>query len=120
MQQQLGLTLKVSFALFALGTVIFFLSSSLDKTLWFTVGGGLALMNLFFAVWVARQGLHSNASKGVFLGLIMIKSFTFLLVIAGILVFLKPALLPFTLGVGIVIFGSVLAALGEVRKLRRL
>ncbi len=99
-----------------IGLTGFYFWSGLEAFLWFAVGGGLAVVNIFFAAWVLRFGFQGVKQKGMFLGILMVKSLTFLAVVACILMFLKPLLLPFTLGLGVVIFSTVLAALWESRK----
>jgi len=113
---ELKTTLKISILVYLLGVLFFYSKEGGESALWFGVGGGLAAVNVFFAAWVVRNGLSSFQSKGVFLSLVLAKSFSFLTVVAGILMFLKPLLLPFTLGLGIVIFSSIIAAAWEIRR----
>lgn len=112
---QLKTTLRASFFAFLVGCVLFYFLKGLDDCLWFALGGGLALVNIFVAAWSIRFGFHSVKKAGVFTGLLLLKSLSFLAVIAVVLVFLKPLLLPFTLGITIVIVGALLAALWELK-----
>jgi hypothetical protein len=113
---KLTLTVRAALLLYAVGMVIFFVRDQ-DQMTWFALGGGLALVNILAAAWSVKMGLISLQKSGLILGLFLVKSFTFLALVAAILLFLKPMLLPFTLGLGIVIVGSVGAAIWESRHL---
>ncbi len=115
----LKITIRVATLLFVLGYFLFFFAGSSDDSIWFAVGGGLGLINLILAGLLVKFGLKSTLHKGLFLGLLLLKSLVFVMTIALVLVFLKPKLLPFTLGVGIVIFGAIGAAAFESRHLLR-
>jgi len=112
---QLRTTLRASFLAFLAGVLAFYFIEGLDSALWFALGGALALMNVFLAAWSIRMGMASIKKAGIFTGLLFFKSLSFLAVIAVVLVFLKPLLLPFTLGITIVIVGALLAALWELK-----
>lgn len=114
---QLRKTLLVSFSLFLLGTLVFLIARGLESALWFAFGGGLALVNFYLAMIAVSRGLENIKNASIFIGLILFKSLTFILLIAVILMFLKPQLLAFTLGIGVVIFGAVVSALIERRHL---
>jgi hypothetical protein len=114
----LSLTIRTSLLVFFTGLILFYFREK-SEWLWFAVGGGLALVNVLFAAAVVRLGLKSVKNKAIFLGLLVIKSSTFVLLIGLVLVFLKPKLLAFTLGITVVIFGAIGAALYEVRHYRR-
>jgi hypothetical protein len=112
---ELKKTLKTSTGLYLAGVLAYVvLRPGYDEALWFAVSGGLALVNIFFAAWTIRFGFKSTQNKGLFLGLLLFKSMTFLMVVLVVLMFLKPLLLPFTLGISVVIVGAVGAALYEV------
>jgi len=112
----LKLTIRVALILYILGLIAFYFAEPEQMT-WFALGGGLAVFNILFAAWVVRIGFASLKGNSMVLGFFMFKNFTFLVLIAFILLFLKPMLLPFTLGLGLVIVGSVVAALWESRHL---
>ena len=112
-------TAKISFFLLIFGLVAFYIWMPLPFALWFGVGGGLTLLNVYFAIWAIRFGLGTLQKKSVFLGVLLIKSLSFVLAVAAILMFLKPLLLPFTLGIGLVIFGALGAALWEILKQKK-
>jgi hypothetical protein len=114
----LNLTVRFSLILYFAGIIAFYFAEKGDW-LWFAVGGGLALVNVLFAAMLVRVGMHSFKNKALFLGMLLAKSMLFILVVAMVLVFLKPRLLPFTLGVTVVIFGAIAAALYETRHLRK-
>jgi hypothetical protein len=109
-------TIQVALGIYFLGLIGAYFFRGFEWFLWFAVGGGLALVNVLYAFWTIRHGLTSVKSKGIFLGLLMFKSLTFVSVVAIILMMLKPLVLPFTLGLGIVIFASVGAAFWESRR----
>jgi len=111
---ELKTTVSISFIIYLLGSAGFYIFRGLEEALWFGIGGGLVLVNLFFALWTVKIGMKSAKNKAVFLGILLLKSMTFLMVVVVILMFLKPILLPFTLGIGVVIVGAVGAALLEV------
>src|SRR4051812_21148611 len=106
----LNLTIKCSLFILFVGTVWFYFCAPNDW-IWFLVGGGLALINILFAAFVVRLGFKSLRNRSLFLALLLVKSFTFVMVVALVVVFLKPKLLPFTSGVGLVIVGAIGAAL---------
>lgn len=115
---ELKSTLILSFAVYLLGCFVFYLQSGSESLLWFAIGGGLALVNVFFAAWAVRYGFKSLKRKALFLGLLLLKSFSFVLVVAAVIMFFKPLLLPFTLGLGLVIFSSVIVAFTKAGKIR--
>lgn len=112
-------TLKISILLYLAGVVGFAFWKGNEPALWFAFGGVLALVNVFFAAFVVRKGLESIRGKPFFLGLLFFKSLTFLMVVTVTLMFLKPQLLPFTLGIGVVIVGAVGAAFYEIKRFMR-
>jgi hypothetical protein len=112
---ELKITIRVAVVLFLSGFIFFYLFSSIESAAWFSVGGAMALVNLSSAAWIIRQGFKSLPSKAFFLGVLLLKSLAFVFLVGFVLVFLKPQLLPFTLGVGGVIFGSIGAAVLETR-----
>ena len=114
---ELKKTVRFTLILYIVGALLFFVFGGLDRGLWFGIGGGLALLNVFFALWTIRFGFKSTKNKGLFLGLLIMKSMTFLMVVLILLMFLKPVLLPFTMGISLVIFGAVAAALVESKSL---
>jgi len=83
---------------------------------WFGLGGALALVNVFLAAWSVKIGFNIIRQSTFFIGLLLLKSISFIGLIAVILVFLKPLLLPFTLGISVVIVGATLAAVWESRR----
>lgn len=107
--------LQLSVITSLIGALVIGLLQGREALLWFVLGSGLALVNLGVAAMVVRIGIGSIRNKGLFLGLLLMKTLTFLGVVAAFLVFMKPQLLPFTIGLGVVIFGSVFAALLESR-----
>ncbi|MDB5039107.1 MAG: hypothetical protein JWQ35_2635 [Bacteriovoracaceae bacterium] len=111
----LSLTIRIALLTYLAGILYFYFKEPTDW-IWFAIGGGLALINIFFAAFVVKFGMRSLKNKGLFLGLLLLKSVTFVAVVAVVLVLVKPKLLPFTLGVGVVIFGAIGAALFETRK----
>lgn len=113
---QLKITVRLAILIFLAGIGVAYALSGDEAALWFAVGGGLSLVNVCMAAWVVSFGLKSAKSKGIFLGFLMLKSLTFVLVVAVILMFLKPLLLPFTSGLGVVIFASIGAAVWEMRR----
>ena len=113
--EKLKLVIQISFLIFALGLLGFYFRDRED-TLWFGVGGGLTLVNLIFAYFVIKKGLTSLKSKGAFMFLVLLKSTSFVAVVAAILALLKPRVLPFTLGLALVMFGAVVAALWAARQ----
>lgn len=112
----LKITLRIGMALFVLGSTVFYWLMGFQNAAWFALGGALALFNVFVAAWSVRFGLSSLKKSATFVALLMIKSLSFLAVIAVVLIFLKPLLLPFTLGITTVIVSSVIAALWELRR----
>lgn len=116
---ELKRTFQVGLMVFLAGLIGFAVFQGTDAMLWFSIGGGLALVNLFFAVWAVAHGLGRIQKKAMVLGLLLMKSLTFVLLISIILMFLKPVLLPFTLGIAIVIVGATVTAIWESRKLLR-
>ena len=113
---KLRLPLIVSLSLFLIGLVAFYVLN-IQAFPWFALGGGLALINVLFASWVVKFVLNRLRTNWFVLGLFLLKSLTFLIVIAAVLILLKPMVLPFTLGLGLVIFGSIIAAAIESRHL---
>jgi hypothetical protein len=113
---QLKATIRAAFAIFLIGMAVTYFAYGYEAFLWFSVGAGLALVNVFFACWTVSNGLQNLQKKGIFLGLLLLKSSSFLVIVACILMFLKPLLLPFTLGLSIVIFASIGVALWESRR----
>lgn len=113
---KIKLSLIVSLILFFAGSIAYYFMN-IQAFPWFALGGGLALINVLFAAWVVKFGLDRLRANWFVLGLFLLKSLTFLVVIAAILILLKPMVLPFTLGLGLVIFGSIIAAGIESRHL---
>ena len=107
--------LKVSTVLFFIGLVAFYFAEGFDSALWFGIGGGIALFNFLIACFVVSSGLEKIRNKGLLLGALMFKSMSFVGVVAVVLMFTKPLIFPFTLGIGIVIFGLVVWAALESR-----
>jgi|GEM_PF-4258252 len=103
-----------SFSYF-IGILAFWLGKDFSSALWFAVGGGLTLLNFLLAASIVSRGIKMIKNRGLFLGLLLIKSLLFVAVICLVLMFTKPILLPFTLGIGIVIFGAVIAAILDGR-----
>lgn len=98
--------LLVSFVLAFVGSLAFYFLKGLEEAVWFAFGAGAALMNLLLAFFLVQRGLHGAKSKGLFLGFLLMKSLSFIALVAVVLLVLKPALLPFTSGIGIVIVGA--------------
>ncbi len=115
---QLRLTLSMSVLLMVSGSIAFYFLAGLKPMLWFSLGAGLALINVFAAAFAVRFGLQNLRKKPLFIGLLLLKSLTFFVVVAVVLVFLKPLVLPFTLGISVVIVGATVAALWEARRYR--
>ncbi|MBN8553838.1 MAG: hypothetical protein J0L93_00150 [Deltaproteobacteria bacterium] len=114
---KLTLTFRLGLVVYFIGFIFSYFYWGFEGFLWFAVGGGLALMNMYYAIWAVQRGLGGGAkSGGVFLMLLLFKSLTFVLLVGMILVLLKPLLLPFTLGLGVVIFASIGAAFWESRR----
>lgn len=107
--------IQVSVVIYVVG-IAFYSWFNASDLVWFALGGALALTNVLFAAWVVHKGLKEVRRKAVFLGLLLMKSLSFFVLIAIILMFLKPQLLPFTLGIGIVIFASTCVAAWESRR----
>jgi hypothetical protein len=117
---ELNKTIKVSVGLYLIGMAAFALfTKGWESCLWYSISGGLALINVFFAAWTVKFGFKSVTNKGLFFGLLFIKSMTFLMMVIMVLVILKPLVLPFTLGISVVIFGAVGAAIYEAGPLLR-
>lgn len=112
----LRLTLRFSILLFFVGFILFYSLSDFENTIWFALGGLLALVNLFVAALVVAFGLKSLKSATFFLIILLFKSLVFVSSVALVLVFLKPKVLPFTLGILLVIFGAIGAAFFESRR----
>lgn len=113
---ELKITLVISFVLLIGSTIGMFWWRGSEAGLWFAVGGILSFVNLMMASWAVQFSLLNVKKSSVFAFLLMIKSSLFLAIIAGILVFLKPHLLGFTLGLSLIIVSGVLAALVESRR----
>jgi hypothetical protein len=113
---ELRLTLRISLAVFIVGLAALYFWQGLEAMAWFGLGGILTLMNLFLVAWSLRFGLNNLRKSSLLMALLLVKTMSFLGVTAIVLVFLKPLLLPFTLGITIVIVGSILAALWESRR----
>lgn len=107
--------LKVSGVLYVLGLIAFFFAQGLEPAIWFGVGGGLALLNFMVACAVVGKGLSNIRRRGFMLGVLLIKSMSFVALVAFVLMFTKPQVFPFTLGIGIVIFGLTVWAVIESR-----
>lgn len=114
---ELKTTTRLAFLIYFLGVLGFFLLRNTEEMLWFAIGGGLALVNVALAAWSIRFGLENVKKSAIFLTLLLFKSLTFLTVVAAILFFLKPLVLPFTLGITIVIVGALLAGIWEARRM---
>jgi len=110
-------SLLLALGAYIIGFVCFWLFRDLSAALWFGIGGGLAMLNFLVAAYVVNQGFEKIRAKPLLFGLIFLKSMLFVAVVAVVLTFTKPQLLPFTLGIGLVIFGLVLWAAKEGRKL---
>ncbi len=106
----------ISVVLFLGGLLVASLLWSKKEALWFGVGGGIGLLNFMLGALFVRQGLKSLRRSGIFLFFLLIKSFAFVGVVAIVLMISRPALLPFTLGISLVIFGPLVWALWESRK----
>jgi len=115
----LKLSLRFCVALYLIGFGIFWYFKGLESGLWFGLGGGLSLLNVFLAAFSVRYGFENIKKSSIFVGFMLMKSLTFILVVATVLIFLKPQLLPFTLGISVVIVGATLLAFWELRKLKR-
>lgn len=103
----------IGLGLYLFGGLATALFMSIEACLWFLVGGGFALMNLMAASYLVTYGLPRWKNKLAFLGLLFLKSLSFIAMIAAVLMFAKPLLLPFTMGVGIVIFSLIVWAIRE-------
>lgn len=114
----LKITLWVSFFIFFAGTLGFGLTRGFESGLWFGVSAGMTLVNVMLGAWAVRFGLSRLKKAPLLLTVLLMKSTTFVMVVAVILAFLKPLVLPFTTGFAVVIVGAVLTAVWEIRRLR--
>ena len=112
----LKLTLIFSAVLLAASSVATFYWKGSEVGLWFTIGGLLSFVNLVMAAWAVHFSLLNVKKSSVFGFLLLIKSSFFLALVATILIFLKPHLVGFTLGLSVVIISGILAALAESRR----
>lgn len=109
----------LGFGLYLFGALGFAIFVSIEFCLWFLVGGGFAILNLLAAAYLVVRGLPRMRNKALFSCLVILKSVAFVGVVGVVLMFARPLLLPFTLGVGIVIFSLVLwAALESLKTLK--
>lgn len=115
-KQTITSSLKISVFLFIAGIVASLLFLGGDFSLWFGIGGGIGLLNFMLGAVFVRYGLKNLKRSGVFLSFLLIKSLAFVGIVAFVLMISKPALLAFTLGISLVIFGPVIWALWESRK----
>ena len=113
---EIRFTLILSILVLVLSTVGMFYWRGFDSGLWFAIGGLLSFVNLMLAAWAVRFSLMNVKKSSVFAFLLLIKSSFFLALIAAILIFLKPQIVGFTLGLSIVIVSGVLVALVESRR----
>lgn len=115
----LRLSIRWSLVLFAVGLAAFQFWFGIEAASWFGLGGALALANVFLAAWSVKIGFKALKQSSMFMGLLLLKSLSFIGLVAVVLVFLKPLLLPFTLGISVVIVGATLAAVWEMRRAPR-
>ena len=108
-------SLKIALVLMTIGIGSFGLARSWEDALWFELGSMLALTNFGLAGLVVRKALGGVRKKFLFLSLLLVKSFFFVSSVVLVLMFVKPSLFPFTLGIGLVIFSLVLWAAWESR-----
>jgi len=108
-------SLKLALVLYAIGILVFYFWKGFHDSLWFAIGGGIALLNFFMGVLAVSTGISKLQHKGMVLGLLLMKSFSFVAVVAVVLMFAKPQLFPFTLGIGLVIFAVTFWAVLESR-----
>jgi len=120
MNELLKSTLILGFILFVLGTMATAIFWGPEAALWFAVGGIFALFNLMAAAYLVIKGLPYWRNKAGFLGLLFLKSISFVAIVAVVLMFAKPLLLPFTMGIGIVIFSLAIWAVREAFRARRM
>lgn len=114
--QAITISLQISFVLFLMGILASSLFLGGDFSLWFGIGGGIGLINFMLGAVFVRYGLKNLKRSGVFLSFLIVKSLAFVGIVAFVLMISKPALLAFTLGISLVIFGPVIWALWESRK----
>ena len=114
--QAITSSLRISFFLFLVGILASWLFLGGDFSLWFGIGGGIGLLNFMLGAVFVRYGLKNLKKSGVFLSFLLIKSLAFVGIVAFVLMISKPALLAFTLGISLVIFGPVIWALWESRR----
>jgi len=100
-----------SFILALAGCVAFYWLGAETDFVWFGVGSVAGLLNFSLIILLVFRGVQTWKKKSVFLSLLMLKTFSFLGLLIVCLMLLKPAILPFTLGVTIVIVGAFLWAL---------
>lgn len=112
-------TLILGFILFVFGVMSSAMIWGPEAALWFSVGGVFALLNLLSAAYLVIRGLPFWRNQAGFLGLIFLKSLCFVGIVAAVLMFAKPLLLPFTMGIGIVIFSLLVWAVREAFRSRR-
>jgi len=113
-------TLVFGFVLFIFGTMAITFLMGPEAALWFAVGGIFALFNLMSAAYLVVKGLPYWRSKAGFVGLLFLKSLCFVAIVVAVLMFAKPLLLPFTMGIGIVIFSLAIWAVREAFRIRRM
>jgi ethanolamine transporter EutH len=107
----------LALASYLIGIITFYFTADLASALWFSLGGGMALLNFLVAAYIIQVGLSKIRQKSLLLLMIFGKSLVFIAMVALVLSFTKPLLLPFTLGIGLVIFGLILWAAIEGRKI---
>lgn len=103
--------------IYIIGIIAFYFASGVGAALWFGVGGAMALLNFLVASSLVQFGLTRLKKAPLILALIFMKTLIFLVLVVLVLSYAKPQLLPFTLGIGLVIFGLILWATLEGRKL---
>lgn len=89
------------------GSIILYVFRDLREAVWFGVGAFGAVMNIALGALLIQKAFKAKAGKIGFSFLVLLKSISFIGAITVALAFLKPAVLAFTGGLGIVIVGSV-------------
>lgn len=100
-----------SFFLALIGALSFHYFGRNEDVIWFGIGSIGGLLNFSLISLLVTRGLQSGKKKGAFLSFLLLKTFSFLGLLLVCLMLLKPSILPFTLGVTIVIVGAFLWAL---------
>lgn len=109
-------SMKISAFTYFVGLGLFAWFQGWESALWFGIGGGMALFNYFLAMIFVRIGLSRVRYSAPFLSILLLKSLAFVGIVALVLMFSKPLFLPFTLGIGLVIFGAIIWAVLESRQ----